>query len=606
MTQEEFRKIAGTIPHQPGIYKYFDKANTIIYVGKAKDLRKRVSSYFNKSFAGYKTHELVIRIERIEFTVVDSEQDAFFLENALIKEHQPKYNIDLKDDKTYPYIVIKKEPFPRVFLTRRKIEDGSEYIGPFTSVGRVRELLLFIRQHVQIRNCSLPLTDKNIAAGKFKVCLEYHLGNCKGPCAGLQTQYEYNEGLHYMKQMLKGKLGEITDHYQAELKSLIAELAFEKAAIVQKKIEHLENYRSKSVIVSQQLGDLDVFSILKDGEMAYVNYLMVRSGTIVQTHTQRLKPQLDEPEAEVLSFAIGRIRSNFNSTAPEIVVPMAIEYAEKEVKVIAAAAGERKKLLDLSRKNVLIFLDEIRRKKMLHTEDQDDNSRLRLLEDLQTAMSLPALPTHIECFDNSNFQGSYPVSAMVCFKNGLPSKDDYRKFNVKTVDGINDFATMEEAVTRRYKRLKEEQLTFPQLVIIDGGKGQLGAALKAIRGLGIEGAFTMVGLAKNEEEIFFPGDSQSLKLPWNSPSLKFIRRIRDEVHRFGITFHRQKRSKGTFVNELETIKGIGKTTAGSLLKHFKSVKKVKEASMQDIAGLIGEAKAKLVVAHFEAQKNTRT
>jgi len=598
MTQEEFRKISDTIPHQPGVYKYFDTGNTIIYVGKAKDLRKRVSSYFNKTFAGYKTHELVIRISRIEFTVVDSEQDAFFLENALIKEHQPKYNIDLKDDKTFPFIVIKKEPFPRVFLTRRKIEDGSEYIGPFTSVGRVRELLMFIRQHVQIRNCSLPLTEKNIAKGKFKVCLEYHLGNCKGPCAGLQTQLDYNEGLHYMKQMLKGKLGEITNYYQAELKNLISELKFEKAAIVQKKIEHLENYRAKSVIVSQQLGDLDVFNILKEGEIAYVNYLMVRSGTIVQTHTQRLKPQLDEPEAEVLAFAIAHIRDNFNSNAAEIVVPMKIEYPEQHLKITIATTGERKKLLDLSRKNVLINLDEIRRKKMLHTGEQDDAGRQTLLEGLQEDLSLPSLPLHIECFDNSNFQGSYPVSAMVCFKNGLPSKEDYRKFNVKTVEGINDFATMEEAVTRRYKRLKEEELPFPQLVIIDGGKGQLSAALQAVRSLGVDGAFTMVGLAKNEEEIFFPGDTQSLKLPWNSPSLKFIRRIRDEVHRFGITFHRQKRSKGTFVNELENIKGIGKSTATKLLKHFKSVKKVKEASHEEIAAQIGDAKATLVTAHF--------
>jgi len=598
MTQEEFRKISDTIPHQPGVYKYFDTGNTIIYVGKAKDLRKRVSSYFNKTFAGYKTHELVIRISRIEFTVVDSEQDAFFLENALIKEHQPKYNIDLKDDKTFPFIVIKKEPFPRVFLTRRKIEDGSEYIGPFTSVGRVRELLMFIRQHVQIRNCSLPLTEKNIAKGKFKVCLEYHLGNCKGPCAGLQTQLDYNEGLHYMKQMLKGKLGEITNYYQAELKNLISELKFEKAAIVQKKIEHLENYRAKSVIVSQQLGDLDVFNILKEGEIAYVNYLMVRSGTIVQTHTQRLKPQLDEPEAEVLAFAIAHIRDNFNSNAAEIVVPMKIEYPEQHLKITIATTGERKKLLDLSRKNVLINLDEIRRKKMLHTGEQDDAGRQTLLEGLQEDLSLPSLPLHIECFDNSNFQGSYPVSAMVCFKNGLPSKEDYRKFNVKTVEGINDFATMEEAVTRRYKRLKEEELPFPQLVIIDGGKGQLSAALQAVRSLGVDGAFTMVGLAKNEEEIFFPGDTQSLKLPWNSPSLKFIRRIRDEVHRFGITFHRQKRSKGTFVNELENIKGIGKGTATKLLKHFKSVKKIKEASHEEIAAQIGDAKATLVTAHF--------
>ena len=598
MTQEEFRKISDTIPHQPGVYKYFDTANTIIYVGKAKDLRKRVSSYFNKTFAGYKTHELVIRIHRIEFTIVDSEQDAFFLENALIKEHQPKYNIDLKDDKTFPFIVIKKEPFPRVFLTRRKIEDGSEYIGPFTSVGRVRELLMFIRQHVQIRNCSLPLTEKNIAKGKFKVCLEYHLGNCKGPCAGLQTQFDYNEGLHYMKQMLKGKLGEITDYYQAELKNLISEMKFEKAAIVQKKIEHLENYRAKSVIVSQQLGDLDVFNILKEGDMAYVNYLMVRSGTIVQTHTQRLKPQLDEPESEVLAFAIAHIRDNFNSNAAEIVVPMKIEYPEQHLKITVATTGERKKLLELSRKNVLINLDEIRRKKMLHTGEQDDAGRQTLLEGLQEDLSLPSLPVHIECFDNSNFQGSYPVSAMVCFKNGLPSKEDYRKFNVKTVEGINDFATMEEAVTRRYKRLKEEELPFPQLVIIDGGKGQLSAALQAVRSLGVDGAFTMVGLAKNEEEIFFPGDTQSLKLPWNSPSLKFIRRIRDEVHRFGITFHRQKRSKGTFVNELENIKGIGKGTATKLLKHFKSVKKIKEASHEEIAAQIGDAKATLVTAHF--------
>jgi len=598
MTQEEFRKISDTIPHQPGVYKYFDTTNIIIYVGKAKNLRKRVSSYFNKSFAGYKTHELVIRINRIEFTVVDSEQDAFFLENALIKEHQPKYNIDLKDDKSYPFIVIKKEPFPRVFLTRRKINDGSEYIGPFTSVGRVRELLLFIRQHVQIRNCSLPLTEKNIAKGKFKVCLEYHLGNCKGPCAGLQTPFDYNEGLHYMKQMLKGKLGEITDYYQAELKRLISELSFEKAMIVQKKIEHLENYRAKSVIVSQQLGDLDVFNILKDGEIAYVNYLMVRSGTIVQTHTQRLKTHLDESEAEVLAFAIAQIRLKFNSNAAEIVVPMQIEYAEKDIKITMAAAGERKKLLDLSRKNVLINLDEIRRKKMLHTEDQNDAGRQTLLEGLQEDLSLPSLPIHIECFDNSNFQGSYPVSAMVCFKNGLPSKEDYRRFNVKTVEGINDFATMEEAVIRRYKRLKEEGLPFPQLVIIDGGKGQLNAALQAIRTLGVDGSFTMVGLAKNEEEIFFPGDTQSLKLPWNSQSLKFIRRIRDEVHRFGITFHRQKRSKGTFVNELEQIKGIGKGTATKLLKHFKSVKKIKETGQEEIAALIGEAKAKLVTHHF--------
>ncbi len=600
MTQEEFKKLSEGIPHQPGVYKYSDQNHTIIYVGKAKNLRKRVSSYFNKTFTGYKTHELVQRIRHIEFTVVDSEQDAFFLENALIKELQPKYNIDLKDDKSYPYIVIKKEPFPRVFLTRRKIDDGSEYLGPFTSVARVRELLAFIRQHVQLRNCSLALTEKNIKAGKFKVCLEYHLGNCKGPCAGYQNEEDYHKGLSYLKQILKGKLGEITRHYQEELKKQVAELAFEKAAIIQKKIEHLESYRSKSVIVSQQLGDLDVFNIHKDGELAYVNYLMVREGTIVQTHTQRLKSNLDEEEPEVLAFAIGRIRDKFNSLASEILVPFEIEYPEPGVKISVGSAGDRKKLLELSKKNVLIYLDEIRRKKMLHTEDQDDDSRLQLLEQLMADLSLPTLPVHIECFDNSNFQGKFPVSAMVCFKNGLPSKNDYRRFKVKTVVGINDFATMEEAVSRRYKRLKEEGLPFPQLVIIDGGKGQLSAALKAIHTLELDGSFTMIGLAKNEEEIFFPGDSESLKLDWSSQSLKFIRRIRDEVHRFGITFHRQQRSKGTFVNELEAIKGIGKTTASELLKHFKSVKKIKAATSEEITALIGAARAKLVIDYFKS------
>lgn len=598
MTQEAFKLIAPDIPHQPGIYKYFDAQNTIIYVGKAKDLRKRVSSYFSKTFTGYKTHELVKRIERIEFTVVDTEQDAFFLENALIKEHQPKYNIDLKDDKTYPYIVIKKEPFPRVFLTRRKIEDGSEYLGPFTSVGRVRELLYLIRQHIQLRTCSLPLSAKNIAAQKFKVCLEYHLGNCKAPCIGLQTEENYHEGLGYLKQLLKGKLSDIQQYYQNQLKEHIEELAFEKAAMVQKKIEHLEQYRAKSVIVSQQLGDLDVFAILKDGDLAFVNYLMVRNGTIVQTHSQKLKTHLDETEAEVLSFAIERVRQKFNSEAKEIIVPIEIEYSNSTVKITLALAGEKKKLLDLSRKNVLIYQDEIRRKKILRTEESSEEQRTALLLQLQKDLRLPQIPKHIECFDNSHFQGNYPVSAMVCFKNALPSKDDYRRFNVKTVVGNNDFATMQETVGRRYKRLKEEGLPMPQLVIIDGGKGQLSSAVTAIEWLGLTGKFTVVGLAKNEEEIFFPGDSQSLKLPWDSQSLKFIRRIRDEVHRYGITFHRQKRSKGTFTNELEQIKGIGKATSQQLLKHFKSVKKIKEASSEEIASLIGAAKAKIVADYF--------
>lgn len=598
MNAETFRKIAPTIPHQPGVYKYFDEQDHIIYVGKAKDLRKRVSSYFNKTYAGYKTHELVQRIVRIEFNVVDTEQDAFFLENALIKQYQPKYNIDLKDDKTYPYIVIKKEPFPRVFLTRRKINDGSEYLGPFTSVARVRELLLFIKQHIQLRTCKLPLTQKNITAKKFRVCLEYHLGNCKGPCVGFQTELEYREGLNRLKQVLKGKLGEVVQYYKEEMRHYAEQLEFEKAQITKKKLEHLEQYQAKSVVVSQQVSDVDVFSIYKAEDIAYVNFLMVRSGTIVQTHTLQLTPHLDETEAEVLSFAIARIRESFDSDATELIVPMELEYADARVQVTIPKLGDKKKLLELSQKNVLLFKDEVKRKKLLNIEEKTEDQLLDILEELQDALSLPELPLHIECFDNSNFQGSYPVSAMVCFKNGAPSKNDYRRFNVKTVQGINDFATMKEAVTRRYKRLSEEAAELPQLVIIDGGKGQLNAALEAIEELGLTGQMTLVGLAKNIEELFFAGDQQSIKLNWNSEGLKLVRRIRDEVHRFGITFHRQKRSKGTFKNELEDIAGIGKQTATALLKHFRSVNKIKQASLPELEAVIGKQKAQLVLAHF--------
>ncbi|MCC6761455.1 MAG: excinuclease ABC subunit C [Chitinophagaceae bacterium] len=598
MNAETFRKIAPTIPHQPGVYKYFDDRDHIIYVGKAKDLRKRVSSYFNKTYAGYKTHELVQRIVRIEFNVVDTEQDAFFLENALIKQYQPKYNIDLKDDKTYPYIVIKKEPFPRVFLTRRKINDGSEYLGPFTSVARVRELLLFIKQHIQLRTCKLPLTQKNITAKKFRVCLEYHLGNCKGPCVGFQTELEYREGLNRLKQVLKGRLGEVVQYYKEEMRRYAEQLEFEKAQITKKKLEHLEQYQVKSVVVSQQVNDVDVFSIYKAEDIAYVNFLMVRSGTIVQTHTLQLTPHLDETEAEVLSFAIARIRESFDSDATEIIVPLALEYADARVQVTIPKLGDKKKLLELSQKNVLLFKDEVKRKKLLNIEEKTEDQLLDILEELQDALSLPELPLHIECFDNSNFQGSYPVSAMVCFKNGAPSKNDYRRFNVKTVQGINDFATMKEAVTRRYKRLSEEAAELPQLVIIDGGKGQLNAALEAIEELGLSGQMTLVGLAKNIEELFFAGDQQSIKLNWNSEGLKLVRRIRDEVHRFGITFHRQKRSKGTFKNELEDIAGIGKQTATALLKHFRSVNKVKQADLPALEAVIGKQKAQLVLAHF--------
>jgi excinuclease ABC subunit C len=600
MTAKEFQNIVHTIPVQPGIYKYFNEQQELIYVGKAKSLRKRVSSYFTKTFTGYKTYELVQRIHHIEFTIVDSEQDAFLLENSLIKQFQPKFNINLKDDKTYPFIVIKREPFPRVFLTRNKIADGSEYLGPFTSVGKVRELIDFIKQTIPLRTCKLNLTENNIQKGKFKVCLEYHLGNCKGPCEGLQSLTDYHEGLLQIKNILKGNLFPVIQHFKKEMKIYAGNMEFEKAEITRKKIKHLENYQAKSVIVSKQLGNTDVFSILKDGDIAYINYLMVQNGTIVLTNTIQLETHLDEIVEEVLCFGIAQLRDTFNSNSTEIIVPLVIEYPDKTVMVTVPKGGDKKKLLELSEKNVNYFQEEIKKRKTLQLEGKSDFEKKKVLYELQEQLQLPDLPIHIECFDNSNFQGSYAVSAMVCFKEGIPSKKDYRHYNVKTVEGINDFATMKEVVFRRYKRLKEEDQPLPQLVIIDGGKGQLSAALEAIDELDLIGKMTLVGLAKNEEEIFFAGDQESLKIPYQNESLKLIRRIRDEVHRFGITFHRLKRSKGVFKNELEIIQGIGKTTATELLKTFKSVQKIKALSKEELEKEIGKSKAKLVWDHFHA------
>ena len=599
MTAKEFQELAHTIPIEPGIYKYFDASNELLYVGKAKNLRKRTSSYFSKTFTGYKTHELVQRIRRIEFTIVNSEQDAFLLENALIKEYQPRFNINLKDDKSYPYIVIKKEDFPRIFLTRRKINDGSEYLGPFTSAGKVRELITFIKQFIPLRTCKLPLTANNIQKKKFKVCLEYHLGNCKGPCEGLQTELEYAEGLLQIRQMLKGNLTPVIQNYKSQMTELSARLQFEKAALLKKKLDYLENYRARSVIVNKHLTNIDVFSILKENDVAFVNYLMVQNGTIVQTHTSELQPKLDETDEEVLAFAILNMRETFNSMAVEIIVPFLIEYPDEKIIITVPKGGEKIKLLELSQKNVNYFKAEIEKKKTLHTEGKTNEQKKDVLYQLQNDLQLAELPVHIECFDNSNFQGSYPVSAMVCFRDGIPSKKDYRHFNVKTVEGINDFATMKEVVYRRYRRLLEENQPLPQLIIIDGGKGQLSAAMESIKELNLTGKVTVTGLAKNEEEIFFPGDMQSIKLSMYGDSLKLIRYIRDEVHRFGITFHRNKRSKGTFINELEDIKGIGKNTATELLKTFRSVKNISGKTEDELKKVIGASKAKIVYEHFQ-------
>jgi excinuclease ABC subunit C len=594
MTNSEFQHIVQTIPRNPGIYKYYNKENELLYVGKAKDLRKRVSSYFLKNLTSYKTHELVNRIHHIEFTIVNTEQDAFFLENSLIKNFQPRFNINLKDDKSYPYIVIKNEPFPRVFLTRKHIEDGSEYLGPYTSVHRVRELLGFIRQTIPIRTCALNLTQKNIERKKFKVCLEYHLGNCKGPCEALQNGQDYKEGIQQIKNLLRGNLNPVINHFKNEMKGLAEKMEFEKAEAIKKKIDFLKNYQSRSVVANPRLSEMDIFSIVKYEEKAYINYLMVQNGTIVQTKTILTENFLDETEEEILAFAVAQLRSTFNSQAKEIILPFAIAYPENEVVITVPKGGDKKKLLDLSEKNAQYFIDELKNKQRLKL-DKKNIDKLGLLKQVQQDLRLPQIPFHIECFDNSNFQGSYPVSAMVCFKNGVPSKKDYRHFNVKTVEGINDFATMKEAVYRRYKRVIEEALPWPDLVIIDGGKGQLSAAAEALHELNATGKTTLAGLAKNVEEIFFTGDHESLKLPYDSESLKFIRSIRDEVHRFGIIHHRKRRAKGVFKNELEEVKGIGKETANKLLKEFKSVKNIKEKDVSEISKIIGKTKAAILL-----------
>lgn len=603
MKPEEYKSIIHKIPNNAGIYKYYDAAGQLIYVGKAKNLKKRVSSYFNKQVASFKTYELVQRISSIEFTIVDTEQDAFLLENSLIKQFQPKYNIMLKDDKSYPYIVIKNEPFPRVFLTRNKLRDGSEYIGPITSVMRVKEILSFIKETIPLRTCKLNLTQNNILKGKFKVCLEYHLGNCKGPCEAMQSEEDYMASIQQIRNIVKGNLTPLFNSLKAEMNAYAENLEYEKAAVVQNKINYMEHYQAKSVIVSAYLGNVDVFSILKEHDTAYVNYLMVENGTIINTHTVELETKLNEEEKEVLSFAVSSLRDKFNSIAGEIILPFKIDFPDKEVKITVPKSGDKKKLLDLSEKNVNYFKEELKKKKILHLEGHDDMEKKQILYKLQEDLQIPEFPEHIECFDNSNFQGSYPVSAMVCFKDGVPSKKDYRRFNVKTVEGINDFATMKEAVFRRYSRLKREGESLPQLVIIDGGKGQLSSAMEALGELELQNAMMVVGLAKNEEEIFYPNDSESLKLSWDSDTLKLIRRIRDEVHRFGITFHRNKRSKGTFKNELEDIPGIGKNTAEQLLKRFRSVTQVKALTERELTAEIGASRASKVYKYFHGDQD---
>lgn len=598
MTKEQFTNIAKSIPNQPGCYKYYNEQSELLYVGKAKNLRKRVSSYFNKNLDNYKTCKLVSLIHAIDFTVTDTEHDAFLLENSLIKHFQPHYNIELKDDKTYPYIVIKKEPFSRVFFTRRVIRDGSEYLGPFTGLGRVKELLEMIRQSIPLRTCNLKLSPANIKKGKFKVCLEYHLGNCKGPCEGLQSEEDYKEKLQQVRHLLKGNLGELIKNLKTEMTTFASALQFEKAQVIKQKIDYLQGYQSKSIIVNPRLENVDVACIINDEHHFYVNYMMVSKGTVVHSKTLLIEKKLDEQDADVLSLALDNLRNTFQSNAEEVIVPVPVDVADTSIKITIPKAGDKKQLLDLAIKNAEVFKEEMRRKDTLLLGEATKENNLRQLEEVQTALQLTEIPVHIECFDNSNFQGAYPVAAMVCFRNGQPSNKDYRHFHIKTVEGINDFASMAEIVYRRYKRLAEEKLPLPQLVIIDGGKGQLSAALESIEKLGLTGRMAIIGLAKREESVFFPGDSEPLQLPFDNPAHLLLRRIRDEVHRFGITFHRQTRSKGTIKNELESIPGIGDKTTNQLLQTFRSVKNIKTLTERELTKVIGASKAKVVWNYF--------
>jgi len=598
MTKEEFSKIVQSIPHEPGCYKYYDKQQEMLYVGKAKDLRKRVSSYFNKNLDNFKTRKLVSLIYAVDFTVTGSEHDAFLLENSLIKHYQPRFNIVLKDDKSYPYIVIKKEPFPRVFFTRRLIRDGSEYIGPFTGLGRVRELLELIKQNIPLRTCNLNLTPANISKGKFKVCLEYHLGNCKGPCEGFQNEDNYKENLQLVRHILKGNISDVIRNLKTEMNGYATELKFEKAQIIKKKIEALQHYQSKSIVVNPRLANVDVACILSDENHFYVNYMMVSNGSIVHSNTLQIVKKLEEEEKDVLSLALDTLMEKYQSIAKEVIVPMPVDVANDAIKVTVPKAGDKKHLLELSIKNAEIFLQDMRKKETLLLGDAARENNMLILEELQESLQLSEIPVHIECFDNSNFQGSYPVSAMVCFRNGLPANKEYRHYHIKTVEGINDFASMSEVVYRRYKRLMDEKDPLPQLVIIDGGKGQLSAAEESIEKLGLTGRMTLIGLAKREESIFFPGDKEPIQLPFDSPAHLLIRRVRDEVHRFGITFHRQIRSKGTFKNELEEIPGIGDKTATELLQAFRSVKNIKGLTERELTKVVGAAKARVVWYHF--------
>ncbi|MCX2680565.1 excinuclease ABC subunit UvrC [Galbibacter sp. EGI 63066] len=583
-----------TLPENPGVYQFYNKEGKILYVGKAKNLKKRVSSYFYKNQEYGKTRVLVKKIKTIKHVVVPTETDALLLENNLIKKYQPRYNVMLKDDKSYPWLCIKNERFPRVFPTRNLIKDGSEYFGPYTSMKTVRTLLDLIKGLYALRTCNYDLSKEKIDAGKYKVCLEYHLGNCKGPCEALHSAEDYDKQIAAIREIIKGNFKDSLTGFKKQMKQLAAEMRFEEAQEMKEKIDVLENYQAKSTVVNPKISNVDVFSIITDESFGYVNFLQLSYGSIIRAHTIEIKKKLDESDEELLELAVTELRTRFNSQSKEIYVPFPIEVAEG-VKVTIPKLGDKKRILELSERNAKFYRQE--RFKQIKITDPDKHVK-RIMGQMKKDLRLQEEPRHIECFDNSNIQGTNPVAACVVFKDGKPSKKEYRYFNIKTVTGPDDFASMEEVVHRRYKRLMEEDEPLPQLIVIDGGKGQLSSSLKSLDRLGLRGKIAIIGIAKRLEEIYYPGDSIPLYLDKKSETLKIIQHMRNEAHRFGITFHRNKRSKAAINSELEQIEGIGEKTANELLKTFKSVKRIKEAPMERLIAVVGNAKAKKIYEAF--------
>lgn len=583
-----------TLPDGPGVYQYYDKEGKILYVGKAKNIKKRVASYFNKIHDTAKTNVLVKKIVTIKHIVVPTETDALLLENNLIKTLQPRYNVLLRDDKSYPWLCIKKEPFSRIFATRRMVKDGSEYFGPYTSFKTVNTILELIKELYPLRTCNYDLSENNIESGKFKVCLEYHIGNCMGPCEGHETVENYQKQVDAIREILKGNFKESMKDFKRVMTNLAANMHFEEAQKIKEKIEVLENYQSRSTIVNPKITNIDVFSIVSDESAAYINFLQISHGSIIRSHTMEIKKKLDETDEELLELAIVELRERFQLLSREIIVPFPVDLGST-IKITVPQLGDKKQILDLSIRNAKFY--RIEQLKQLQIVDPDRHTK-RIMAQMQKDLRLPVEPRHIECFDNSNIQGTNPVAACVVFKDGKPSKKDYRHFNIKTVEGPDDFASMTEVVYRRYKRLLDENEPLPNLIIIDGGKGQLSSALKSLDELGLRGKIAIIGIAKRLEELFYPGDSIPLYLDKKSETLKIIQQLRNEAHRFGITHHRDKRSKAALNSSIESIPGIGEKTMLTLIQHFKSVKRLKLAKEKEISDVIGMSKAKKIVEFY--------